>query len=288
MWSGGSPDPPTDLPALHRLPGRRRPTGDAELLDLPEPPDAVFAANNLMGVGALQVLPERGLAPPAFGLAVFGDLPFTLSARRASSSVRSPGRHLGVTAARAAARAHRRRRPAGPHDRAPCHARRILIAAAAQRRPPGPLRDEMDFCHRTAMRDDGTVAAPATDRSSTSWTGPRVLGPEAAAAAFPLGGIGTGNVSIGARGELRDWEISQPPRQGHRLPFTFFAIRACPRRRRVRHPGARARIAAAARGRLRPPHRQGRRTAALDVEPDARRVPAADDRVRRRRRCRSR
>ncbi|NNC13553.1 hypothetical protein HII28_16925 [Planctomonas sp. JC2975] len=56
----------------------------------------------------------------------------------------------------------------------------------------------------------------------------RLLGPEATAAAFPLGGIGTGNVSIGARGELRDWEISNHPDKGSWLPFTFFAIRAQP------------------------------------------------------------
>lgn len=58
--------------------------------------------------------------------------------------------------------------------------------------------------------------------------GARVLGPEATVAAFPLGGIGTGNVSVGARGELRDWEISNHPDKGTWLPFTFFAIRACP------------------------------------------------------------
>lgn len=48
----------------------------------------------------------------------------------------------------------------------------------------------------------------------------------ATVAAFPLGGIGTGNVSIGARGEFRDWEISNHPDKGTWLPFTFFAIRA--------------------------------------------------------------
>ncbi|MBZ0292467.1 MAG: hypothetical protein K8L99_07840, partial [Anaerolineae bacterium] len=47
----------------------------------------------------------------------------------------------------------------------------------------------------------------------------------ASAAAFPLGGIGTGNVSLGARGELRDWEIFNAPAKGHFLPNTFFAIR---------------------------------------------------------------
>ncbi|WP_051423506.1 GH116 family glycosyl-hydrolase [Arthrobacter sp. MA-N2] len=44
-------------------------------------------------------------------------------------------------------------------------------------------------------------------------------------AAFPLGGIGTGNVSVGARGELRDWEIFNWPGKGNYMPFTFFAIR---------------------------------------------------------------
>ena len=47
----------------------------------------------------------------------------------------------------------------------------------------------------------------------------------ATALAFPLGGIGTGNVSLGARGELRDWEIFNLPAKGKTLPLTFFAIR---------------------------------------------------------------
>ena len=43
-------------------------------------------------------------------------------------------------------------------------------------------------------------------------------------AAFLLGGIGTGNVSIGARGEFRDWEIFNKPNKGCVLPYSFFAI----------------------------------------------------------------
>ena len=31
-------------------------------------------------------------------------------------------------------------------------------------------------------------------------------GPQLAEVAFPLGGIGTGTVSLGGRSELRDWE----------------------------------------------------------------------------------
>ena len=42
--------------------------------------------------------------------------------------------------------------------------------------------------------------------------------------AFPLGGIGTGTVSLGGRGQLRDWEIFNRPAKGKNLPCTFFAI----------------------------------------------------------------
>jgi uncharacterized protein (DUF608 family) len=42
--------------------------------------------------------------------------------------------------------------------------------------------------------------------------------------AFPLGGIGTGTVSLGGRGELRDWEIFNRPAKGKNLPFTFFSL----------------------------------------------------------------
>lgn len=71
-----------------------------ELLELPDPPDAVFVANNLMGVGALQVLAQRGTMPPAIGMAVFGDLPFAPMAPMAITVIPLPARHLGVTAAK--------------------------------------------------------------------------------------------------------------------------------------------------------------------------------------------
>jgi len=43
--------------------------------------------------------------------------------------------------------------------------------------------------------------------------------------AFPLGGIGTGTVSLGGFGNLRDWEIFNRPNKGGVLPFTFVALR---------------------------------------------------------------
>jgi len=42
--------------------------------------------------------------------------------------------------------------------------------------------------------------------------------------AFPIGGIGAGCVSLGGRGQLRDWEIFNRPGKGVDLPFSFFAI----------------------------------------------------------------
>jgi non-lysosomal glucosylceramidase len=42
--------------------------------------------------------------------------------------------------------------------------------------------------------------------------------------AFPLGGIGAGNVSIGGRGQLRDWEVFNRPAKNRALPYTFFSI----------------------------------------------------------------
>lgn len=42
--------------------------------------------------------------------------------------------------------------------------------------------------------------------------------------AFPLGGIGTGTVSLGGRGEFRDWEIFNRPNKNKSLPFTFVAL----------------------------------------------------------------
>jgi LacI family transcriptional regulator len=70
-----------------------------QLLALPEPPDAVVVANNLMGIGALQVLRTAELSPDLFGIAVFGDLPFSPLAPAGVSVIQLPARQLGFTAA---------------------------------------------------------------------------------------------------------------------------------------------------------------------------------------------
>ena len=66
------------------------------------------------------------------------------------------------------------------------------------------------------------------------------------AVAFPLGGVGTGNVSLGARGDLRDWEIFNQPAKGNRLPNSFFALRV--------QTGDDAPITKVLEGPIQPPH----------------------------------
>jgi LacI family transcriptional regulator len=70
------------------------------LLSLNPPPDAVFITNNLMCVGALQVLSERGISPSSIGVAVFGDLPFNISSERVNKIIPLDARQLGATAAK--------------------------------------------------------------------------------------------------------------------------------------------------------------------------------------------
>jgi non-lysosomal glucosylceramidase len=46
--------------------------------------------------------------------------------------------------------------------------------------------------------------------------------------AFPIGGIGTGSISLSGTGALIDWEIFNRPNIGSTLPFTFFTLWAQP------------------------------------------------------------
>lgn len=74
-------------------------------------------------------------------------------------------------------------------------------------------------------------------------------GPQLSEIAFPLGGIGTGTVSLGGRGQLRDWEIFNRPGKGKILPFSFVALWA-----RAEGGGGTVRVVEAP---LQPPFRGG-------------------------------
>ena len=71
------------------------------LLDLPSPPTAVFTANNLMTLGALQAIHERGWEiPQHIAIVGFDDMPWAASLRPPLTAVAQPARDVGVTAAR--------------------------------------------------------------------------------------------------------------------------------------------------------------------------------------------
>ena len=57
--------------------------------------------------------------------------------------------------------------------------------------------------------------------------GARVLEGEALAKVlFPVGGIGTGTISVAGNGDLRDWELFNRPARDRQLPASFVCIRA--------------------------------------------------------------
>ncbi|MGC4999337.1 MULTISPECIES: LacI family DNA-binding transcriptional regulator [unclassified Streptomyces] len=79
--------------------GRRVTEG---FLALPEPPQAVFAADNLMALGALDAIRARGLrVPDDIALAVFDDIPWFVHTEPPITAIAQPTGELGRAAVRA-------------------------------------------------------------------------------------------------------------------------------------------------------------------------------------------
>src|SRR5579859_6497337 len=70
----------------------------------------------------------------------------------------------------------------------------------------------------------GTPAA-AQSRAAAGASYPRVFtGRQLQMLAFPLGGVGAGSISLGGRGQLRDWEIFNKPNKDFAPSYAFPAI----------------------------------------------------------------
>lgn len=104
---------------------------------------------------------------------------------------------------------------------------------------PGSSSDRRDFLKQvataaavgSAMRPLQAASAPGSpvNAGESAITFPRKFSGEALRTlAFPLGGIGTGSISLGGRGELRDWEIFNRPDKGYTLNYSFPSIWAKP------------------------------------------------------------
>ncbi|WP_406841605.1 LacI family DNA-binding transcriptional regulator (plasmid) [Streptomyces sp. AHU1] len=72
------------------------------LLDLAEPPEVIFAADNLMALGVLDAVRERGLQiPDDIALAVFDDIPWFVHTNPPITAIAQPTDQLGRAAVRA-------------------------------------------------------------------------------------------------------------------------------------------------------------------------------------------
>ncbi|WP_043264212.1 LacI family DNA-binding transcriptional regulator [Streptomyces sp. CT34] len=83
-----------------------QPTGGrrvmSDLLDLPEPPDAVLATDNLMALGAMDELRARGLrVPDDMALVVYDDVPWFAHTDPPLTAIAQPTRDLGRAAVHA-------------------------------------------------------------------------------------------------------------------------------------------------------------------------------------------
>lgn len=77
----------------------------------------------------------------------------------------------------------------------------------------------------TAAADPKKAGVPAGSAQAAAIAARSFKGEALREIAFPLGGLGTGTVSLGGLGNLRDWEIFNRPNKGATLPFTFPALR---------------------------------------------------------------
>ena len=71
-----------------------------QFLELPNPPTAIFAASNLLTLGALQAIHERDLKIPAeIAIVGFDEMPWAMSLRPPLTTVAQPAFDVGRTAA---------------------------------------------------------------------------------------------------------------------------------------------------------------------------------------------
>lgn len=101
------------------MPGDFRPeagyAGCRALLDLPEPPTAVFAASDQMALGAVEALRGRGLrVPQDMSVVGFDDLPEVRWSAPPLTTVRQPLADMGALAVRTVLRLTRGEQPDSP------------------------------------------------------------------------------------------------------------------------------------------------------------------------------
>jgi LacI family transcriptional regulator len=92
-------EPPNELVLRTRYTVAGGEAATRQLLALPEPPDAIFAANNKLASGVIRALGAAGRMPPEIGVVSFGGLPLVLLVPAGVMVSHLPARQLGLTAA---------------------------------------------------------------------------------------------------------------------------------------------------------------------------------------------
>ena len=107
--------------------------------------------------------------------------------------------------------------------------RRFLLSSSAAALATASLDGDLLASSPRSEQDVPTTNSDSSDQVLRS-VGPQrsFWSDQAPEVAFPIGGIGTGTISIGCRGEFRDWEIFNRPAKGRTMPFSFVALWARP------------------------------------------------------------
>ena len=94
-----------------------------------------------------------------------------------------------------------------------------VAAAGIALRGVRPLADTPSEAGAGTAAQAGVAAQEERIRYPRTYSGRQL-----AMVAFPLGGIGTGSISLGGRGQLRDWEIYNRPDKGRTPKYVLPAI----------------------------------------------------------------
>ncbi len=106
---------------------------------------------------------------------------------------------------------------------------------------PSDRRSFLKLIGTTVAAVQATSTAPSGtlhDSASTATPGPvefprAFTGRQLSLLAFPLGGVAAGSISLGGRGQLRDWEIFNKPDKGRTPSYAFASIFVDDGRRRM-------------------------------------------------------
>lgn len=98
----------------------------------------------------------------------------------------------------------------------------LKLAAAASLATGLPVAAQSQQSSDTGNGNPTTQAARAMQSSGPAVGFPRLhSGRQLARISFPLGGIGTGGIGLGGRGNLQDWEIFNRPDRGNSPQYAF-------------------------------------------------------------------